>query len=194
MRDGSSAVASRKRGSQEGEDHMRQTTVSAVLLATFTVACATTPGKNFDTSRPLKLEGGTYRQGDQIIQLPELEEKLEAHPAARPQMGGYQPKKWTGLILGSVGGALIGWNLGTNLTTTGQKTWTPALVGAGIAAVSIPFALMADGQLRSAVEAYNGSFAQSQSNVPGSGPVPFLAIVPESNGRKQCLAGFTMSF
>ncbi|AKJ04741.1 hypothetical protein ATI61_101182 [Archangium gephyra] len=172
---------------------MRHTTVSAILLATFTVACATAPGKNFDTSRPLKIEGGSYRQGEQIIQLPELEEKLEAHPAARPQMGGYQAKKWTGMILGSAGGALVGWNLGTNLTTSGTKTWTPALVGAGAIALAIPFALMADGQLRSAAEAYNGSFAQPQSKVLG-GAVPFLAIVPESNGRKQCLAGFTMSF
>jgi len=172
---------------------MRHTTVPAVLLAAFMVACATTPGKNLDTSRPLQSDGAIYRQGDQPILMADLEEKLAAHPAAGPEMGGYQAKKWTGLILGSVGGSLVGWNVGNNLTKTGSKDWTLALAGAGAIVLALPFALMADGQMRSAVEAYNGSFSQAQSKVLG-GAVPFIAVLPEPEGGKQCLAGVTMSF
>jgi hypothetical protein len=75
----------------------------------------------------------------------------------------------------------------------GKKDWTLALVGAGACVLAIPFALMADGQLRSAAEAYNGSFIQTQSNVLG-GAVPFVAVVPEKEGGKQWVGGVTMSF
>ncbi|HEX8821347.1 MAG TPA: hypothetical protein VF794_15580 [Archangium sp.] len=172
---------------------MRHTTAPAVLLAASLVACAT-GGKNFDTSRPLQLDGGTYRQGDQPLLMSDLEDKLAAHPAASSQMGGYQAKKWTGLILGSVGGTLVGWNLGNNLTSrSSRQDWTPALVGAGAIALAIPFGLMADGQLRSAAESYNGSFTQPQSKVLG-GALPFIAVLPQPEGGKQCLAGVTMTF
>lgn len=102
--------------------------------------------------------------------------------------------KWTGLLLGTAGGALVGWNLSDNLMK-GTSDWTPALIGAGAVALGIPFALLADGQLRSAAEAYNGSFtqSQSQSKVPVS-TVPFFAVVPKREGGNQCLAGVTMSF
>lgn len=170
---------------------MRHSTVSAVLLATFMVGCATT-GKNFDTSRPLQIDGGTYRQGDQAILVPDLEDKLAVHPATAQEMGGYKAKKWTGMILGSVGGGLVGWNVGDNLTS-GRSDWTLALVGAGSIALAIPFALMADGQLRSAAETYNASFTHAQSKVPVDA-VPFVAFLPKPNGDKQCLAGVTMSF
>ncbi|HZI04457.1 MAG TPA: hypothetical protein VEZ71_10565 [Archangium sp.] len=174
---------------------MRYTTAPAVLLATFMAACATTPAKNFDTTRPLQLDGGTYRQGDQPILVSDLEEKLAAHPSAGPKMGAYQAMKWTGLILSGVGGSLVGWNVGDNLMKTGKADWTPALVGAGTIALAIPFALIADGQLRSAAETYNGGFTQAQSKVLG-GAVPFFAVLPETEGGKggKCLAGVTMSF
>ncbi len=167
---------------------MRHTTGLAVLISTSMVACAT--GKSFDTSRPLQLDGGTYRQGDQSLLLTDLEEKLAAHPAAGREMGGYQAKKWTGVLLGSAGGALVGWNLSDNLMK-GTSNWTPALVGAGAIALAVPFALLADGQLRSAAETYNGSFTQSK--VLG-GAVPFFAVLPKPQGGNQCLAGVTMSF
>jgi hypothetical protein len=169
---------------------MRYTTGLAVLLSTSMVACAT--GKSFDTSRPIQVDGGTYRQGDQPLLMNDLEEKLAAHPAAGKQMGGYQAKKWTGLLLGTAGGALVGWNLSDNLMK-GTSDWTPALIGAGAIALGVPFALLADGQLRSAAETYNGGFAQSQSKVPVSA-LPFFAIVPKREGGNQCLAGVTMSF
>ena len=170
---------------------MRHTNVTAVLLAACMVGCAT--GKTLDTSRPLQIDGATYSQGGQTLLMSDLEEKLAAHPTAGRELGGYTAKKWTGLILGSVGGSLVGWNVGDNLSKTGKMDWTPALVGAGAIALAIPFALMADGQMRSAAEAYNGSFAQSQSKVLG-GAVPFIAVLPEPEGGKQCLAGVTMSF
>jgi hypothetical protein len=170
---------------------MRHTTVTAVLLAAFMMACAT--GRKLDTSRPLQITDGTYRQGDEPLLMSDLEERLAAHPAAGPEMGGYKALKWTGLILGTVGGSLVGWNVGDNLTKTGKKSWTPTLVGAGVIALAIPFGLMADGQMRSAAEAYNGSFTQAQSDVLG-GVLPFIAILPEPEGGKQCLAGVTMSF
>lgn len=171
---------------------MRHTTVPAVLLAASMVACAT--GKNLDTTRPLQLDNGAYRQGDQDILVSDLEEKLAAHPAAGSKMGGYQAKKWTGVLLGGVGGGLVGWNVTNNLMkNTGKADWTPTLVGAGAIALSIPFAVMASGQMRSAAEAYNGSFAKTQSEVLG-GALPYVAVLPERTGGKQCHAGFTMAF
>jgi hypothetical protein len=170
---------------------MRHTSAPAVLLASFMVACAT--GKNLDTSRPVEIKDGMYRQGGQPVLVPDLEDKLAEHPAAGPELSGYKAKKWTAWILASVGGSLVGWNLGDNLTKTGKKNWTPTLVGAGAVVVAMPLALMADGQMRSAVNAYNSSFTQAQSSEPGE-PVPFIVVLPEPEGGKQCLAGVTMSF
>lgn len=177
--------------SHQGEDHMRLTTIPAVLLAASMVACAT--GKQLDTSRPIQMDDGTYRQGNEPLLMTDLEDKLAAHPAAGPKLDGYQAKKWTGVLLGGVGGGLVGWNVTDNLMKKGEKSWTPTLVGAGAILLSIPFAVMASGQMHSAAEAYNGSFAQSQSSVL-SGALPYIAVVPEPSGGRQCRAGFTMSF
>jgi hypothetical protein len=174
---------------------MRHMTGLAVLLAAFTVGCATT-GRKLDTSRPMQLEGGTYRQGDQPLLMSDVEEKFAAHPSTRSRMGGYQVKKWTGLLLGSVGGGLIGWNVTDNLMRGGNvytKDWTPSLVGVGAVALSIPFAVMAKMQMDSAVASYNGRFSMAGSDVLGSA-VPFIAVLPQRQGGNQCLAGVTMSF
>jgi hypothetical protein len=172
---------------------MRHTTVPAVLIAAFLSACATGNMKTLDTSRPLQMDDGPYSQDNQPLRVDDLEDKLAQHPAAGPKMGGYKAKKWTGLLLGYAGGGLVGWNVGDNLTKKGEKNWTPALVGAGAIVLAIPFALMADSQLRSAAEAYNGSFPQEQSSLLG-GAVPYVSFVPKSDGGKQCMAGVTMSF
>lgn len=177
--------------SRQGEDHMRLTTVPAVLLAASLVACAT--GKKFDTSRPIQLDDGNYRQNNEPLLIPDLEDKLAAHPASGSKMGGYQAKKWTGMLLGSVGGALVGWNVTDNLMKKGEKNWTPSLVGAGAIALSIPFAVLASSQMRSAAEAYNSSLTQKQSSVLDSA-LPYIAVVPEPSGGKQCHAGFMTSF
>ncbi len=175
---------------------MRHPILPAMLLAAVMVACAT-PSAKLDTSRPIRIEssglGNTYHQGDKTLPLTSLEERLAKHPVAGPELEGYQAKKWTGLLLGAVGGALIGWNVGDNLTKKGEKSWTLALVGAGTVVAALPFALMADGQMHSAVEAYNGSFTSAEPKALG-GAVPFVAYLPEPGGRKQCVAGVTMSF
>lgn len=171
---------------------MRHATVAAILLATFTVGCAAT-GKKLDTSRPIQLEGGGYRQSDQPLMLDDMEDKLAAHPAASPHMGGYKAKKYTGSFFAYVGGGLVGWNVADNLTTKGDKNWTMSLVGAGAVVLAIPFAVMASGQLNSAAEAYNGSFTQANSETPG-GAVPYFVVLPRPEGGKQYFGGMAMSF
>lgn len=178
-----------------GGHTMRHMTGLAVLLAVFTVGCATT-GRKLDTSKPLQLEGGTFRQEGQPLLVSDVEEKFAKHPSTRKRMDGYQAKKWTGVILGSIGGALIGWNVTDNLLRPGytaDKDWTPSLVGAGAVALSLPFAVMAKMQMDSAVESYNGRFSMAGSDVLRSA-VPFIAVLPQRQGGNQCLAGVTLSF
>lgn len=174
---------------------MRQMTV-AVLLAAFTVGCATTTGPKFDTTKPLRIEEGAFRQDGQALQVSDIEEQFEKHPYTRTRLDGYQAKKWTGAILGYVGGALVGWNVSDNLLRSGDgttKSWTPSLVGAGAVALSIPFALLAKTQMDAAVESYNKSLSMTGSVVLESA-VPFIAVVPQRQGGNQCLAGVTLSF
>jgi hypothetical protein len=171
---------------------MRHATVAAVLLATFAAGCAAT-GKHLDTSKPIQIEGGPYRQNDEPLLMDDLEEKLAAHPAASSHLSGYKVNKWTGSILATVGGGLVGWNLGDNLTKKGDKTWTPALVGAGAIVLAIPFALIADGQMRSAAEAYNASFTQAKSETQ-TRTVPYFVVLPGSEGGTQYVGGMTMFF
>ncbi len=178
-----------------GGHTMRQMTV-AVLLAAFTVGCATT-GSRLDTSKPLWLKEGTFRQDGQPLLLSDVEEAFEKHPYTRTRMDGYQAKKWTGMILGYAGGALIGWNVSDNLlfqsgdVTT--KNWTPSLVGLGAVALAIPFGLMAQSQMDSAVESYNKSLSMTGTRMLDTA-VPFIAVLPQRQGGNQCFAGVTMSF
>lgn len=172
---------------------MRPRMALALLIAVFMVSCVTT--RKLDTSKPVQMVesglGTDYRQDGQPLSRSDLEDALEAHPAAGPKMSGYQAKKWMGVLFGGVGGGLVGHNVATNLTASGDKDWTLSLVGAGLMAIGLPFGLIAEGQFRSAVEAYNGGFMQAQA--PGE-VVPFLSILAEPERSMQCLAGMRMSF
>jgi hypothetical protein len=173
---------------------MRHTTVFTVLLAGLMVSCATA---KLDTARPLQIDASgfstTYRQGGQRVGLNDLEQALMEHPVSGSRMDGYQPKKWTGMLLGAAGGGLIGWNIGDNLTKSGRKDWALAVAGASVIAVSLPFSFAADRQMRSAAEVFNGSVAPPRSSGP-AGPVPYVSFLPEPRHGKQCVAGLTMAF
>jgi hypothetical protein len=132
---------------------MRNTTAPAVLLTAFMISCDNT---RLDTSRPLESDssgfGTTYHQGIQSVGVPDLEQRLAAHPVAGPKMDGYQPKKLTAFVLASAGGVLIGRDVTRNLLTSGRRDWALSVVGASIVALALPFGFAADRQMRSAAE------------------------------------------
>jgi len=156
---------------------MRRFVAAASALALASCVTATT---RLDSSRPIAVRPGAFadRYEQDGKPIADLEDRLQEHPAAGPKLEGIGSKRGAALAFGLAGSFLIGWNAGSNLGRTldaankpGSEAKTDyklSLVGLGLMLVGIPFNVMANRQLSSAVEAYNASVV--------SGPLPALAV------------------
>lgn len=59
-------------------------------------------------------------------------------PVAADKMRSAQTHKVIGGITSAIGGALIGWSIGTAINKELDTNWTPAIIGAGVCVISIP--------------------------------------------------------
>ena len=67
-------------------------------------------------------------------------------------------------IIGSAGGFLIGWQLGTAIVG-GEPNWTVAAVGGGLIVVSIPIFSRANKQSLEGVDIYNAGLSESSRHL-----------------------------
>jgi hypothetical protein len=110
-------------------------------------------------------------------------------------MDGYSTKVGAAMVLGAVGGGLIGWNVGSNLSSTSgeNKSWTLALVGGALVVAGIPLGVSADRQLHGAVQSFNGSLAAPAPRTSLlRGLEPKVDVVRDVRGSRQVLVGFTL--
>ena len=137
--------------------------------------------------------GTAYLQDGKVVPHPALVEALNASPAAAPLLDGYQTKAGAASLLAVVGGGLVGYGVGYNLTTTGKKSWTLPLVGVGVTAIAIPLGLWADSQLKTAVAAHNASVAAPRSSGLST-LAPFAEVSADGRGGRKCEAGIALRF
>jgi hypothetical protein len=105
----------------------------------------------------------TFRQNGRNLTPKQLQEITQSNPEAKKEMQLAQSKNVVASILGTAGGALIGWPVGAALGG-GEPNWTLAGVGAGLVAIGIPFSASYVKHATKAVQLYNGG--QMQSSVP----------------------------
>ncbi len=70
------------------------------------------------------------------------------------------------VVLGSAGGFLIGWPIGTAIAG-GDPNWWLAAAGGGVAIVGVVFSVMSAKQLKKSVDSYNDSIAWVEGTANG---------------------------
>lgn len=123
----------------------------------FLIAMATLSAQSLTDSIAVKNRmGPVFLQHDKVLKPKQMVRIMEPVPNAYGYMEKAKSKFDVGTAIGYVGGALIGWPLGT-LVAGGDPEWELAGIGAGLIVVSIPFASSYSRNARQAVGLYNGS-------------------------------------
>lgn len=110
-----------------------------------------------DTIRIEKKGGYKFYQGEQQLKMKDLKSILKSNDLAYRNFKSASSSSTIGTVLGYSGGFLIGWSIGTAISGKDKANWTPAIIGAGLTAISIPFAIKANKKIKRAVETFNGS-------------------------------------
>ena len=99
------------------------------------------------------MQHGVKLKPKQLLKI--TEQNQEAYMIMKKAKSNYD----IGSVIGSVGGFLIGWPLGT-LIGGGDPNWAMAGVGVGLAVVSIPFYSAYNKHAKTAVRIYNDTLYQ----------------------------------
>jgi len=152
--------------------NLKKTLFCVLLLST--VFSAT--GQNTaDTIEVRKVFGTVFRYKGKNQTPKQLLDLMAPIPEAYKEMEIARSNNTTSAILGFIGGAMVGWPLGTAIGG-GDPNWALAGIGAGIIVLSIPFSSAYTRHAKKAAALYNGT--QRHSGLDGPG----LDIGMTSNG------------
>lgn len=99
---------------------------------------------------------GSYKpvyKGERL-KLSELKNLLKGRSDTYAYYNKYSTNLTLAGVTSAIGGFLVGWPVGTSLAG-GEPNWNLAIIGAGLIAVSIPFQIGANKNLRKVAKAYN---------------------------------------
>jgi len=114
-----------------------------------------------DSIEMVKVFGGyRFYQKEKRLSMRELVQIMQPNEQASKYIHSAQSNTTLATIIGAIGGALIGWPVGTALGG-GDPNWTLAGVGAGLVVVSIPFSSKANKQAKLAVGEFNSAYRKS---------------------------------
>ena len=128
-----------------------------------------------DSIQVTKKMGTVFTQNGQRLTPRQLMEITEVNPDAYKIMKLAKTNYDTGLVFGFLGGAFVGYPLGTSLGG-GDPNWTLAAVGAGLIAISIPLSSAYTKHTKTAVSIYNNGLIKSTKEAPK------LNLFSSSNG------------
>jgi len=127
---------------------MKQVTTFLLLLSIVGSATCTAQNSFGDIENRSSLFGPVFSQKGQPLKMRDLKRVTQDNPEAYRFMEQASTNNDFSNIFGFIGGALVGWPLGTAIGG-GDPNWTLAAAGAGLIAISIPFAV---GYKRNAIE------------------------------------------
>ena len=104
-----------------------------------------------------------YIQNEKQLTMDALSQIMESNKQSKELIKKARNKQITSMILGGVGGALIGWPIGTAIRG-GDPIWALAGVGAGIIIIAIPIASSSSKNANKAVDIYNSNLDLSSSS------------------------------
>lgn len=102
-----------------------------------------------------KVFGGyQFIQADKKLSVKQLGEALKSNQVAHEQFKSAKSSYTLATVIGSVGGFLVGWQLGTAIAG-GEPNWAVGGIGAGLVVVSIPISSSFNKKAKQAVDLYN---------------------------------------
>lgn len=104
--------------------------------------------------------GNSFRYQGKLLVPKKLREIVSVNPESVKEINRAQTNMVMGSILGGVGGALVGYPVGTAIGG-GKANWTLAAAGAFAILVSIPFSVAANSHTTKAVRIYNDGVRQT---------------------------------
>lgn len=104
--------------------------------------------------------GNSFRYQGKLLVPKKLREIVSVNPESVKEIKRAQTNMVMGSILGGVGGALVGYPVGTAIGG-GKANWTLAAAGAFAILVSIPFSVAANSHTTKAVRIYNEGIRQT---------------------------------
>lgn len=114
-----------------------------------------------DSIRVKKTFGGIkFYQGENKLSLPDLKITMQTNPQAYQVIKSAQSANTIANIIGGIGGALVGFPIGTAIAGK-DANWALAGIGAGLIGVSIPFSIKAIQKSKKAVGIYNSGLRAS---------------------------------
>lgn len=157
---------------------MKHLTIILILVCCFSV------GFSQKIEIRKSLGAVSFFQDGKKLRLKEVSEQLAVNPKAAGIFKSARSSESLGAVLGGIGGALIGYPLGTALAG-GEAEWTLAAVGAGIIVLSFPIYSSAGRKAETAIAFYNEAYPYSFSDQQG------IELSVVGNGRG---VGLSVSF
>jgi len=100
-------------------------------------------------------------QGSRLLTLSELADAVQTNDIAYQEVKKAQSTNNFSTIIGSIGGFMIGYPLGTALGG-GKPNWTVFGIGVGLAVISIPITNKCIKQVKSSVDIFNGGLSKTK--------------------------------
>ncbi len=143
------------------------------LLTLF--VCSAAIGQS--TSGPImpNTSGNAFILHGKFLKPGEMVNILAVNPEAQAVMKKAKSNYTAAQIFGAVGGALIGFPIGTALGG-GEPVWAMTGAGAGFIAISIPFSISYKKKANKAIELYNKGLKETKLQSPE------ISLGPTSNG------------
>lgn len=108
--------------------------------------------------------GNSFKYQGKYLVPSQLREIISVNPEAVKEMKRARYNKTFGTIFGFAGGAMLGYTVGTYMSTytKGAKTnWTIAAAGVGFVLITIPFSVANNQHITKAVRIYNEGIRQT---------------------------------
>ncbi len=170
------------------------------VMAAITIGCfgCGSALPKMDASRSIQNGGAFvgYMQDGKVIDPGDMADKLELEPKAVPYVKEARTLRVVSTILAAAGGAVLGWPLGEWASGQEKPYWPFAAAGGGVIAIAIPFAILSDLSMDTAVATHNGRRAHQKvlpaphdanrawkpGDAPRGQPVPAQATLPDDFG------------
>jgi uncharacterized membrane protein YfcA len=180
---------------------------STLVAAALCAGCAAT--QHMQPGKPIQRRGSglgyTYLQDGEEISRSDMIGEIQQVQNARSALSGYQPSTGIAYVVGTVGGAMIGWPVGAAVAGNPEPPWLLAGIGAGLVVLAVPLAMSAEAALARAVDAYNASLKvparhtreRAAAPVPAIGPrrdrLDAAARAEQEAGQRERLARFELA-
>lgn len=126
---------------------------------------------------PIRFEKRRFWQGEKILSPRQVLDVMKDNQPAHAEFKKAMSNNGAAQVFGFIGGALIGWPIGTAIAG-GEAEWGLAAAGAGVLLLSIPFSSGFNKHARQAITIYNSGTGTANAR-PYS-----IHFVPYATGAK----------